>query len=64
VVNPPGDGAKHSRFSVPFFLHPNPEFMIETLATCVTEDNPNRYPESISSNDYLTERLIEIGLIK
>lgn len=64
VVNPPGDAAKHSRFSVPFFLHPNPEFMIETLATCVTEDNPNRYPQPISSNDYLTERLIEIGLIK
>jgi Fe2+ transport system protein FeoA len=29
----------------------------------VTPDNPNRYPQPITANDYLRERLIEIGLL-
>ena len=64
VVNPKDDGAAQSRFSIPFFLHPNPDFLIETLEQCVTEDNPNRYPEPITANDYLLQRLKEIGLVK
>ena len=49
---------------MPFFLHPAPDFVIETLPGCITPDNPNRYPQPISSNDYLHERLVEIGLVK
>jgi hypothetical protein len=30
----------------------------------VNEDNPNRYPEPILADDYLRERLVEIGLLK
>ncbi len=63
VVNPPGDLAKQSRYSIPFFLHPNPDFIIETLDTCISEDNPNRYPEPLAAHEYLTERLQEIGLL-
>jgi isopenicillin N synthase-like dioxygenase len=63
VVNPVGEAAKTSRLSVPFFLHPNPEFLIETLPGCITEKNPNHYPESITANDYLLQRLKEIGLM-
>jgi len=62
VVNPPGDAAARSRYSIPFFLHPNPDFVIETLPQCITEDNPNRYPEPISSDDYLQQRIREINL--
>jgi len=62
VVNPPGGAAKRSRYSIPFFLHPNPDFIIETLPQCITADNPNRYPESISSDDYLRQRIEEINL--
>jgi len=62
VVNPPGEAAKRSRYSIPFFLHPNPDFIIETLPQCITADNPNRYPESISSDDYLRQRIEEINL--
>ncbi len=62
VVNPPGDAATKSRYSIPFFLHPNPDFVIETLPQCITPDNPNRYPEPISSDDYLQERIREINL--
>lgn len=64
VVNPANSAAGEARYSIPFFMHPNPDFIIETLESCVTAENPNRYPEPISSNDYLLQRLEEIGLLK
>jgi isopenicillin N synthase-like dioxygenase len=63
VVNPPPPWANSARYSVPFFLHFNPEVMIETLPSCVRADRPDRYPESISANAYLMQRLREIGLL-
>ena len=62
VVNPPGEAASRARYSIPFFLHPNPDFVIETLPQCVSEDNPDRYPEPIRSDDYLQQRIREINL--
>jgi isopenicillin N synthase-like dioxygenase len=64
VVNPPPERRGHSRYSMPFFLHPAPDFLIETLPSCITPENPNRYPTPITAHDYLHERLVEIGLIK
>jgi isopenicillin N synthase-like dioxygenase len=64
VVNPPPERRGHSRYSMPFFLHPAPDFLIETLPATITSDNPNRYPTPITAHDYLHERLVEIGLIK
>lgn len=64
VVNPDGDAALRSRYSIPFFLHPNPDFVISTLPGCVSDERPDRYPDSISANEYLLQRLAEIGLIK
>ncbi len=63
VVNPPGDQARKPRYSTPFFLHPNPDFLIDVLPGCVTADNPSRYPEPITAHGYLEERLREIKLI-
>jgi isopenicillin N synthase-like dioxygenase len=63
VVNPPGEAARKPRYSTPFFLHPNPDFLIESLPGCVTADNPNRYPTPITAHDYLLERLREIKLV-
>ena len=62
VVNPPGDAARKPRYATPFFLHPNPDFLIETLPQCVSAENPDRYPTPITANDYLMERLREIKL--
>ena len=45
-------------------MHPNPDFVIETLSSCVSAENPDRYPQPINSNDYLLQRLEEIGLLK
>ncbi|MCC5853674.1 MAG: isopenicillin N synthase family oxygenase [Alkalimonas sp.] len=64
VVNPAGMAAGEPRYSIPFFMHPNPDFVIETLPSCISVERPNRYPEPINSNDYLMQRLEEIGLLK
>jgi isopenicillin N synthase-like dioxygenase len=62
VVNPPGDLARKPRYSVPFFLHPNPDVVLDPLDCCVSDENPRRYSTSITSHEYLMERLREIKL--
>jgi isopenicillin N synthase-like dioxygenase len=62
VVNPPGEKARQPRYSTPFFLHPNPDFLIDVLPACITPDNPSRYPQPITAQAYLDERLREIKL--
>jgi len=62
VVNPAPDRAHLPRYSIPFFLHFAPDYLIETLPSCVTADNPNRYPTPITAQDFLYERLREIRL--
>ena len=62
VVNPPGEAAARARYSIPFFMHPNPDYVIETLPRCITPDNPNRYPEPLSAHEFLIERLRENGV--
>jgi|TARA_B100000767_G_C19732495_1_gene522363 isopenicillin N synthase-like dioxygenase len=54
--------AKISRYSIPFFVHPNSDWRIKTLADCITNQNPNRYSESILAEDFLASRLREINL--
>ena len=62
VVNPPGEKARQPRYSTPFFLHPNPDFVIDVLPSTITPDNPSRYPDPITAQGYLEERLREINL--
>ena len=64
VRNPAGDRARYSRYSMPFFLHLRSDFPIRTLEGCITAERPNRYPDAILADDYLHERLVEIGLVK
>jgi len=63
VVNPKNENARKPRYSVPFFLHPNPDVVLDPLDSCVTADNPRRYDSSITSHEYLLQRLREIKLI-
>ena len=61
VVNPVGERARHPRYSMPFFLHFRPDFLIEALPDCVAE---GAEPESpITAHDYLMQRLREINLV-
>jgi isopenicillin N synthase-like dioxygenase len=62
VVNPPEPWGSRARYSLPFFLHFNPEFVIDTLPGCVSATRENRYPRPITADEYLQERLREIGL--
>ena len=48
-------GERH-RYSVAFFLDPNPDAVIACLPTCVSETRPPRYPP-VSGADYLRQRL-------
>ncbi|HEX9948453.1 MAG TPA: 2-oxoglutarate and iron-dependent oxygenase domain-containing protein [Allosphingosinicella sp.] len=61
VVNPPPERRGQSRYSMPFFLHFRPDFLIETLPECL-EGRPNLYPEPITAHDFLLQRLREIKL--
>ncbi|MGA0028243.1 MAG: isopenicillin N synthase family oxygenase, partial [Steroidobacteraceae bacterium] len=63
VINPAPERAGHARYSMPFFLHFNPDFEIRSLPGCVSESRPDRYLEPITANDYLQERLREIRLL-
>lgn len=64
VVNPAPERRGFARYSTPFFLHFNPDFLIETLPSMITPDNPDRYAgKAIMAEDYLTERLREIRLL-
>jgi len=63
VVNPPNANARKPRYSVPYFLHPNPDVVLDPLPQTITADNPSRYDTSITSHEYLQQRLREIRLI-
>ena len=47
---------------MPFFLHFRPDYLIRTLPECVDAAHPDRYPEPITSQEFLQERLREIKL--
>jgi isopenicillin N synthase-like dioxygenase len=63
VVNPPKEKWDKPRFSIPFFLHPRPETPLNCLESCVNDKNPKKYKD-ITANEFLVERLTEIGLMK
>ena len=62
VVNPTGEAAYRARYSMPFFLHFRPDYVIETLDSCVDGKSGETGPEPISSHDFLMQRLREINL--
>ena len=61
VVNPAPDRASKARYSMPYFLHFRPDFMIEALPATVAAGEEPQWPP-ISSHEFLQERLREIKL--
>ncbi len=59
VVNP--DDASTNRYSMPFFVHPNPDTVLSCVPSCV--GTGAKY-EPINSHEWLMIRLKEIGLMK
>ena len=56
VVPPPAGGAARRR-SIAFFLDGNHDALIESLPTCVSADNPARYPP-ILAGDHLAAKVL------
>ncbi|MFW2135260.1 isopenicillin N synthase family dioxygenase [Chryseobacterium sp. TY4] len=63
VVNPPRELWGTSRFSIPFFMHPISEMPLNVLENTIDDDHPKAF-DDITAGEFLTERLIELGLIK
>lgn len=63
VANPSAERMSISRYSMPFFLHFSPDYLIETLPTCIGVGRPNLFPQPITSREYLNERLRELRLL-
>jgi isopenicillin N synthase-like dioxygenase len=61
VINPVSERARNARYSMPFFLHFNPDFPIAALPSCVGPGKPEPLPP-ILAEEYLQERLREIKL--
>lgn len=49
------------RYSMPYFVHPTPDYLLRPLTSCVTPANPRRYPD-ITAHDFLFERLRANGV--
>jgi isopenicillin N synthase-like dioxygenase len=62
VVNPAPERRGFPRYSTPFFLHFNSDYLIKTLPSCVDAQHPDRYPTPITADAFLQERLREIKL--
>ncbi|TAD82793.1 MAG: isopenicillin N synthase family oxygenase [Sphingomonadales bacterium] len=62
VVNPRGEAARRARYSMPFFLHFRPDFLIEPLPECIDESAATSPPAPITAHDFLMQRLREINL--
>ena len=62
VVNPAPERRGFPRYSTPFFLHFNSDYLIKTLPSTIDAAHPDRNPAPITANDYLQERLREIKL--
>lgn len=58
VVNPQ-DATNGSRYSMPFFVHPHPNAILECIDSCKSLKNPEA---PISAHEFLMQRLRDIGL--
>jgi isopenicillin N synthase-like dioxygenase len=63
VINPEKELWGTSRYSIPFFMHPKAEMKLNCLVGCIDKEHPKLY-EDTTAGEFLTERLIELGLIE
>jgi isopenicillin N synthase-like dioxygenase len=63
VITPDEASWTKPRYSTPFFLHPRSDMDLTCLDDCVSENNPKEYAD-MTAGEFLTERLIELGLRK
>ncbi|MEM7790327.1 MAG: 2OG-Fe(II) oxygenase family protein [Verrucomicrobiota bacterium] len=56
VVPRPG-AMKNGRQSIAFFSDPDPDVLIETIPSCVTEESPQKY-EAITAGEHIRQRIM------
>jgi isopenicillin N synthase-like dioxygenase len=61
VLNPPPERRHIPRYSMPFFMHPNSDVMLECLPSCVGTGAKHA---PIRADVFLEQRLRAIGLIR
>ena len=52
VVGP----AEGDRISIPFFVNPDPETVVDTAPSCITADRPKRY-QPVTAGAFLARRI-------
>ncbi len=50
-----GSSGAH-RFSIPFFVNPDPRTVVSTISSCITDGYPERY-EPVTAGEFLMERI-------
>jgi len=63
VISPREESWTTPRYSTPFFLHPRSDMDLSCLESCIDENHPKSYT-NMTAGEFLTERLIELGLKK
>lgn len=63
VITPDEESWTKPRYSTPFFLHPRSDMDLTCLDSCISGENPKNYAD-VTAGEFLTERLIELGLRK
>tara|TARA_B110000879_G_scaffold38690_1_gene54078 strand:- start:5520 stop:6467 length:948 start_codon:yes stop_codon:yes gene_type:complete len=62
VTNPPEELWGHSRYSIPFFMHPIMDMKLDCLPQCIDKKHPKLYKDT-TAGAFLMERLRELGLL-
>ena len=63
VISPREESWLTPRFSAPFFLHPRSDMDLTCLDSCIYDTKPKEYRD-MTAGEFLSERLIELGLKK
>lgn len=63
VITPNEESWLTPRYSMPFFMHPRSDMDLTCLESCVSAERPKSYSDC-TAGEFLTERLIELGLKK
>ena len=50
------------RYSMPFFIHPHPDFVLKPVTSCVDESHPQQWADQ-TAEEFLMQRLLEIGVL-
>lgn len=63
VITPNEESWTTPRYSTPFFLHPRSDMDLTCLDSCISDERPKSYAD-MTAGEFLTERLLELGLLK